>query len=49
MPKKINIDEIRLYYEKIKLKDYQRDLDNVIKILEILSNNKNCVQYLGNL
>ena len=46
--KKINIEEMRLYYEKNKLKDYQRDLDNEIKILEILSINKNYVQYLGN-
>ena len=39
---------MKLFYEQNKLKDYQRDLDNEIKILELLSYNKNSVNYLGN-
>ena len=42
--KKINIEEMKLIYENNNLKDYQRDLDNEIKILKMLSNNKNCVE-----
>ena len=46
--KKINISKIKLIYEQNNLKDYQRDLGNEIKILEMLSYNKNCVEYYGN-
>ena len=48
MLKKIKIEKMKLFYEQNQLKDYQRDLDNEIKILELLSYNKNSVNYLGN-
>ena len=46
--KKINIEKMKLIYESNNLKDYQKDLVNEIKILEILSYNQNCVRYYGN-
>ena len=46
--KKINIEAMKLIYENNKLKDYKKDLDNEIKILKMLSYNKNCVEYFGN-
>ena len=46
--KKINIEKMKLFYEQNKLKGYERDLDNEIKILKILSYNKNSVKYFGN-
>ena len=39
---------MKLIYVQNELKDYQKDLNNEIKILEILSLNKNCVEYYGN-
>ena len=39
---------MELIYVQNELKDYQKDLNNEIKILEILSLNKNCVEYYGN-
>ena len=46
--KKINIEKMKLNYELNELKDYQKDLNNEIKILNLLSYNKNSVKYFGN-
>jgi hypothetical protein len=46
--KKINIEKMKLIYESNNLENYQKDLDNEINILDILSDNKNSVKFLGN-
>jgi hypothetical protein len=45
--KKINIEKMKLNYELNNLENYQKDLDNEINILNILSDNKNSVNILG--
>jgi len=46
--KKINTEKMKLNYIKNQLKDYQNDLDNEIKILELLSFDDNSLKYYGN-
>jgi serine/threonine protein kinase len=46
--KKINIEKMKLNYESNNLENYQKDLDNEINILDILSDNKNSVKFFGN-
>ena len=47
--KKINIDEMKINYEKNEISDdsYLRDLNNEIEILKLLSWNKNSVKFYG--
>jgi regulator of RNase E activity RraB len=45
--KKINIEKMKLNYESNNLENYQKDLDNEINILDILSDNKNSINILG--
>ena len=46
--KRINIDKMKYYYEKNQISDYQKDLNNEIKILDLLTYNENSVKYFGN-
>jgi V8-like Glu-specific endopeptidase len=45
--KKINLEEMKLNYEKNELTDYLKDLNNEIKILKMLSNNRNSIKFYG--
>ena len=45
--KKINLEKMRLNYEENNLTDYLKDLTNEIKILKLLSDNKNSVKFFG--
>ena len=45
--KKINIEKMNLIYQLNNLKDYQKDINNEIYILKLLSSNKNSVKYYG--
>lgn len=45
--KKINIEKMKLNYQKNEITDYMKDLNNEIAILKLLSNNKNSVKYYG--
>ena len=45
--KKINLEEMKLNYEENELTDYLKDLSNEIKILKMLSNNRNSVKFYG--
>ena len=46
--KKINTEKMKLNYMKQNLNDYQNDLNNEIKILELFSFNDNSIKYYGN-
>ena len=45
--KKINLEKMRLNYEENQLSDYLKDLNNEIKILKLLSDNKNSIKFYG--
>ena len=46
--KKINIEKMKLNYMKNQLNDYQNDLDNEIKILDLFGYHDNSIKYYGN-
>ena len=45
--KKINIEKMHIIYRQNELSNYQKDLDNEIYILKLLSFNNNSVKYYG--
>jgi serine/threonine protein kinase len=45
--KRINLEKMRLNYQKNELKNYEKDLAREINITKLLSNNENSLKYFG--